>query len=193
MKMLMVIGLVLAAVPVLAQKGSGDISRGNEYYRTGQYDLAEKHYRAALKKDPANTQAAYNLANALHGQKRYKEAVGVLATVKVPQDNAALQAAVHYNTGVNHTRERDLEASIEAYKQALRLAPDDKQSRENLQKALMELKKEQQQRQQQQNRSSMSKSEAQRRLEQLQQKERDIQERMNRNRSKEGQGMAKDW
>lgn len=176
-----------------AQKGDNDIGRGNEYYRTAQFDLAEKYYRSALRKDPASTQAAYNLANALHGQKRYKEAIGVLAAIKVPPDNAALLAAVHYNTGVNHTRERDLEASIEAYKQALRFAPDDKQARENLQKALQELKKEQQQRQQQQSRSPMSQSEAQRRLDQLQQKERDIQERMNRNRSREGQGMAKDW
>ncbi|OLY93909.1 Tetratricopeptide repeat-containing protein [Cnuella takakiae] len=193
MKLYQTLAFLLWSVAGMAQKGENDISRGNEYYQAGQFDLAEKYYRTALKKDPASTTAAYNLANALHGQKRFKEAIGVLQTIPPQKQNAALQAAIHYNTGVNHTRERDLEASIAAYKDALRFAPDDKQARENLQKALRELRQEQQQKQQQQNRSSMSKSEAQRKLDQLQQKEREIQERMNRNRSREGQGMAKDW
>lgn len=193
MKPLFTLAALLWAVAGFAQKSDNDVSRGNEYYKAGQFDLAEKYYRTALKKEPANTTAAYNLANALHGQKRFKEAIGVLQGIPPQQQNAALQAAIYYNTGVNHTRERDLESSIAAYKDALRLAPDDKQARENLQKALRELKQEQQQKQQRQNNSSMSKSEAQRRLEQLQRKEQEIQERMNRNRSREGQGMAKDW
>lgn len=185
--------LLCAVQPAAAQRGNGDLARGNDYYRTGQFDLAERYYRSALKKDSANTTAAYNLANALHGQKRYKEAIAVLEQLRAAPDNVALQAAIHYNRGVNHTRERDLEASIEAYKDALRVDPADRQARENLQKALRELQKEKQQRQQQQQRSSMSKSEAERRLDQLQEKEKQIQDRMNRNRSRQGGGMEKDW
>ncbi len=176
-----------------AQKGAAEMGKGNDYYRTGQFDLAEKAYRAALKQDPASADAAYNLANALYGQKRYREAIGVLQSIKASPQNTALQAAVHYNTGVNHTKERDLEASIEAYKAALRITPNDNDARENLQKALLELKKEQQQQQQKKQQSSMSQSEAQRQLQQLQEKERKIQERMNRNRSRQGSGMQKDW
>ena len=39
------------------------------------------------------------------------------------------------------TSQKKLEESIEAYKNALRYNPDDKEARENLQKALLELKK----------------------------------------------------
>lgn len=184
---------LLLAFSAGAQQGAGDLSKGNDYYHTGQFDLAEKYYRAALKKDPASVNAAYNLANALYGQKRYREAIGVLQIIKADPQNAALQAAIHYNTGVNHTKERDLEASIEAYKAALRLTPYDKDARENLQKALLELKKEQQQQQQKRQQSSMSQSEAQRQLQQLQEKEKQLQERMNRNRSRQGSGMQNDW
>jgi Ca-activated chloride channel homolog len=192
MKKWMIGPMLLCAWAAGAQKGLGDIGKGNDYYRTGQFDLAEKFYRAALKKDPASTNAAYNLANALYGQKRYQEAVAVLQSIKADPQNTAMQAAIHYNTGVNHTKSRDLEASIEAYKAALRITPDDKDARENLQKALMELKKEKEQQQKKQQ-SSMSQSEAQRQLQQLQEKEKQIQERMNRNRSRQGSGMQKDW
>lgn len=176
-----------------AQKGNSNISKGNDYYRTSQFDLAEKYYRAALTKEPQNITAAFNLANALHSQKRYAEAIGVLKTIKAGTGPEAMQAAIHYNTGVAHTKERDLEASIESYKAALRLTPDDQQARENLQKALLELKKEQQQKSQQQQRSAMSQSEAQRQLQQLQEKEKRLQDRMNRNSSRQGNGMEKDW
>lgn len=185
--------LIAIALPALAQKGDKDIASGNQYYRTGQYDMAEKFYRKALKDDPASTTAAYNLSNALYRQKRYKESLGILGAIKVAGDNKTLQAAVQYNTGVAHTRERDLEASIESYKAALRLTPDDKEARENLQLALRELKKEQQQRQQKQQRSSMSQSEAERKLQQLQQKEKQIQQRLQRNSPMQGSGMEKDW
>lgn len=191
MKNILMAFMLLCVYAAGAQKEAGNISKGNDYYNMGQFDLAEKAYRAALKKEPASTIAAYNLANALYSQKRYPEAIGVLKSIKSPE-NSTLQAAIHYNTGVAHTKERDLEASIEAYKAALRLTPDDKDARENLQKALMELKKEKQQQQKKQQ-SSMSQSEAQRQLEQLQEKEKEIQERMNRNRSRQGSGMQKDW
>lgn len=193
MKSIFLGGLLIWSFAAAAQKGAGDIGKGNDYYRTGQFDLAEKYYRAALKKDPASFDAAYNLANALYGQKRYGEAVAVLQSIKPASQNAVQQAAIHYNTGVNYTKDRDLERSIEAYKAALRLTPDDKDARENLQKALLELKKEKAQQQQKQQQSPMSQSEAQRQLQQLQEKEKKIQERMNRNRSRQGSGMQKDW
>lgn len=193
MKIICCMLMLLVGLQAGAQKAAQEINRGNEYYRTAQYDLAEKHYRAALAAEPNNSIAAYNLANSLYRQKRYRESLGILGKIKTDPADPVMVASVHYNTGVNHTREKDLEASIEAYKSALRLTPDDQQARENLQKALMELKKEQQQKQQRQQRSSMSQSEADKRLQQLQQKEKEIQQRLQRNSQQTGTGMEKDW
>ena len=117
--------LLSIALPALAQKGDKDIAAGNGYYRTGQYDLAEKYYRKALNVNPASTIAAFNLSNSLYRQKRYKESMGVLKNIKVDGNDKSMQAAVFYNTGVAQTKERDLESSNESNKAALRLTPED--------------------------------------------------------------------
>jgi hypothetical protein len=47
-----------------------------------------------------------------------------------------------YNKGVSLSRQKKLEESIQVYKETLRLNSTDEQARQNLQKALNELKKE---------------------------------------------------
>jgi Ca-activated chloride channel homolog len=97
-----------------------------------------------------------------------------------------------YNQGVGATKQKKLEESIEKYKQALRMVPDDQQARENLQKALRELKKQQSSSSQQKSSSSMDQSEADQKLKLLQQKERQIQERVRKN-SQGGGSQSRDW
>jgi Ca-activated chloride channel homolog len=178
-----------------AQTADAAISKGNEYYRVEQYDLAEKQYRAALAQNNTNTTAQYNLANALAKQKKYDEARKVLAGLQKVTDDKNIKEAASYNEGVVYTKQKELDASIESYKAALRINPDDKEARENLQKALLERKKQQQQKQkeqQQQNQSSMSRKEAEQKLKSLQEKEKKIQERL-QNKGQKGTALPKDW
>ena len=196
---LKITSLFLVSFLVLhAQTVEDDLNKGNEYYRVGQFDLAERHYRAALELDPTNTTARYNLGNALYHQRKFGEAVTVLdENAKLPAAGPQVKSASYYNKGVVYTKQKDLENSIEAYKGALRIDPDDRQARENLQKALMELKQQQQQQKQNQkererNQSNMSQKEAERQLERLQQKEQKAQERL-QGRGQQGNSMPKDW
>ncbi|HEY1113066.1 MAG TPA: tetratricopeptide repeat protein [Chitinophagaceae bacterium] len=190
--------LLTSALVLQAQTVEGDLQKGNDYYRIGQFDLAERHYRAALELDPANTTARYNLGNALYHQRKFSEAVTVLdENAKMPTAGPQVRSASYYNKGVVYTKQKDLENSIEAYKGALRIDPDDRQARENLQKALLELKQQQQQQKKNQqererNRSNMSQKEAERQLERLQQKEQKAQERL-QGRGQQGNSMPKDW
>ncbi len=170
------------------------LAEGNEYYRQSQFEPAEKQYRVALERGIDNATAQLNLANALYKQKKYTEAVTVLQNAQQSLKNGALKSAAHYNEGVVYSAQKQLEKSIEAYKEALRNNPTDVQARENLQKAMLELKKQQQEKQSQQVQqkpSKMSTKEAQRQLEQLQKKEEELQQRL----QKRGQGgsMQKDW
>lgn len=195
MKKLLVLQMLLLSVFAKAQNAEAYISKGNDHYKQTQFNLAEAEYRKALQVSQENTTAQYNLANALQKQKKYDEAEQVLEKLYNSATDEKLKSSAAYNQGVAYTKQKNLEASIESYKKALRLNPDDKEARENLQKALSELKKQQQdqQKQQQKSQSDMSQKEAEQKLNLLQQKEKQLQERLQNQNKQKGGKQAKDW
>lgn len=187
--------LFLAGWQSVFAQGKTAIGQGNVFYRASQYDLAEKQYRAALAADAASYEAQHNLANALYKQKKYDEAVKVLQQLQQQATEKEKQSAAFYNEGVVYSKQKALEESIEAYKAALRRKPDDKEARENLQKALHDLKKQKQDQQNQQKQkkpASMNNKQAEDKLKDLQAKEKELQEKMNKN-GQPGNSMPKDW
>ena len=196
MKKLLIIAGILIFIKAFAQTIEENISKGNNYYGIGQYELAERLYKEALEQDPSNRIAQHNLANALYRQKKYKEAEEVLNGIVADSKENIVKSAAHYNNGVIKTKQKDLEGSIDDYKDALRLNPDDQQARENLQKALLELKQKQQQQQkdQQQNKnpqSNINQKQAEQKLKELEEKEKKIQERVQN--QKGGTPQPNDW
>ncbi|MEI9947051.1 MAG: tetratricopeptide repeat protein [Chitinophagaceae bacterium] len=192
-----------------AQEADKIIEKGNELYKQKQYDRAELAYKEALDKEKENTTAKFNQANALYRQSKQVESVKALEELVMNAKEADLKAKGYYNKGVIFSSQKRLEESIEAYKSALRQNPEDKETRENLQKALMELKKktpppppppkkddkkkDQQKQQQKQQQPQMNQKEAEQRLKLLEQKEKELQERLQKEKSKGGGGGQKDW
>ena len=197
MKKLLFIGcLFVMAGAVYGQDTITSTSKGNEYYRQSQFDLSETQYRKALASNPKNFVAQFNLANALQQQKKYDEAIKVLEDLAGATTDVHLKSAAYYNQGVAYTRIKNPESSIDSYKKALILNPDDQQARENLQKALSELKQQQQQQknqQKQQQQSKMSQKEADQKLKLLEQKEKDLQQRIQNQKGQKGGGQSQDW
>ena len=187
-----VILFLLISLQALAQRANTYVSKGNEYYLRLEFDLAEGQYRKALEVDPRNAEARYNLGNSLMQQKKYKAAIEEYDALTT--ENKNLQAAAHYNAGVSYSKQKDLPASIEAYKAALRINPTDKEARENLQKALTELKQQQNQQNNQNNSGGggMSQSQADKKLRDLQEKEKDLQQKMQQGQNR-GPGGSRDW
>lgn len=180
------------------------IQKANELYKQQQYQQAEAAYNDVLTKDPNNSTAKYNRALALQKQGKAEDAIKVFNDVAFKTDDRQLKSKAYYNKGAILSGQKNLEESIEAYKDALRQNPDDKEARENLQKALLELKKKspqkkddkqkkQQQNQQQKPQPKMNQKEAEQRLKLLEQKEREVQERLQKEKSKSGGGQPKDW
>ncbi len=201
---------IMSAAKLQAQESSAQeqemeraIQRGNELYKQQQYQQAEAAYDEVLKKDPNNSTAKYNRALALQKQGKPEDAIKVFNDVAFKTDDRQLKSKAYYNKGAILSGQKNLEESIEAYKDALRQNPDDKEARENLQKALLELKKKtpkkddkqkkQQQNQQQKPQPKMNQKEAEQRLKLLEQKEREVQERLQKEKSKSGGGQPKDW
>jgi tetratricopeptide (TPR) repeat protein len=181
-----------------------NIYTGNEFYKQQQFDKAAAEYNKAIDAEPGNGNAKFNLANTLYKQNKQDEAVKLISELADNSGKKDLKAKAYYNKGAILSRQKKLEESIEAYKNALRLNPADKEARENLQKALLELKKKKQpekkdeqekkkKQQEQQSQPKISPKEAEQRLQLLAQKEKEVQQRIQKERSKPGGNQTKDW
>lgn len=149
---LFTIAAAFTSVVAFAQKKPNTIIReGNEAYRKQNFPQATESYNQALKLSPDNQVAQYNLGNALFRSDQFDDAVTryeeSFRNAKTPDE----KARASYNRGVALNKLNRLEEAIEAYKEALRNKPTDEQARENLQKALQELKQKQNQDQQNKN------------------------------------------
>lgn len=191
MKLLMMLLLLCLSITGFTQNAVQSIIKGNQLYRQSQFDLAEEQYRKALEYDPDNEKAKYNLANALQKQNKYDEAAKLLDDLAGNSKDNSLKSAAYYNQGVAYTKMKNLDASIESYKKALRLNSNDREARENLEKALLQKKKQQQNNQQKKSQSSMSQKEAQQKLDMLNQKEKQLHQR--KDKQQQGSGQAQDW
>ncbi|HEY6504985.1 MAG TPA: tetratricopeptide repeat protein [Chitinophagaceae bacterium] len=198
-------GTVCFHYNVNAQAADQDIKKGNELYKQQQYEPAAAAYDVALTKDPENKTAMFNRASTTYRLSKFSEAIKSFEDLVANSTENGDKAKAYYNKGAILSNQKRLEESIEAYKNALRQDPNDKEARENLQKALLELKKKtpppkkenekkkkQQQNKKQQQQPKMDDKEAEQKLKLLQQKEKDLQQKMQKEKSKTT-GSPKDW
>jgi Ca-activated chloride channel family protein len=180
------------------------IQTGNDFYKKQQYEEAASQYSKAIKTDSNNTTALFNLGNSQYKKNSRNEAIKTYTDITAKTKEPGLRSDSYYNTGVVLGKQQKLEESIEAYKNALRQNPENTEARENLQKALQELKKntppkkepekkKQNQQQKQQQQSKMTPKEAEQRLKLMEQKEKEVQQRLQKEKSKAGGGQTKDW
>jgi Ca-activated chloride channel family protein len=140
-KIIFTILLSIVAVASRAQKDQQLVVQGNELYKNRQYDKAAEQYLKATDVNAKNPKALYNLGNALYKTKKTEGAEKAYeAAAETTKDPLAKSRAL-YNKGVTFSSQKKLQESIQTYKQTLRLNPADEQARQNLQKALNELKK----------------------------------------------------
>ncbi|MBK9382733.1 MAG: tetratricopeptide repeat protein [Chitinophagaceae bacterium] len=207
-KFIAIVILVSASFFAQSQVVEKATQKGNEYYKQRQFEKATEEYNKALLADPENTTTKFNLANSLQKQGKEDEALKSFSELSEKAKEKELKSKSYYNKGVVLTQQKKLEESIEAYKNSLRQNPDDKEARENLQKALLELKKKnppkkkeekenqkkkQQEQQKKQQQPKMSPKEAEQRLKLLEQKEKEVNQRLQKEKSKTGGGQVKDW
>ena len=194
----------------LAQKEDPEIYKGNEFYRKQQFDKAVEAYQQALTKNPKSGIANFNAGNATYRQNKFDEALSSFDNTINNATDKNLQQQAYYNKGVAFSKEQRLEESIEAWKQALKMNPADKQTRENLEKALRELKKKKDEEKQQKDKKQQKKEQekqkekpkeqsklSQQRVEQLlkalQQKEKEVNDKLNQNKVAAPSKPEKDW
>lgn len=147
MKPVLFCSCLLIAFSLNAQKTNQLIEKGNADYKKKAFVKADEQYAKALEKDSRNTVAQFNSGNARQQLKKYEDAAKAYEAAASNTNDPSIKAKAFYNQGLSYIRQNKLKEAIESFKKSLRLNPNDKETRENLQKAL----KEQQQQQQPQN------------------------------------------
>ncbi len=190
---------------------NGEVIMGNRYFKEGKYDKAEEAYKKALSKNPSPV-AQFNLGNTLYKKEKPEDAIKSFDEAAADAIEPQLKAKALYNKGVLYHKENKLTEAIDAYKQALRLTPDDAEIRKNLQLALRAKKQQEPQEQKKQKpkeqkpkekkkeqpqqpkpqQSKLTKKQAEQYLKALEQKEKQLQEKMQKKTGVPGQP-EKDW
>jgi len=143
---LLIIALLFAFVIVQAQPTAHRyLRKGDKAYGSDEFTQAEENYRKALEKSQS-AQGTYNLGNAIYQQERYEEAIPRYEESAQALDEGLARARAFHNLGNAYYHKNELEKSIEAYKNALRLNPNDMETKFNL--AIAQRKWQQQQQEQ---------------------------------------------
>lgn len=181
-------------------------------YKQKNYEASEQEYNKALTENPKNATALYNNGNAQFRSNKMDNAVQSYDNTIDNSNDKAVREKSFYNKGVALAKQQKLQESIDAWKESLKIDPNDNEARENLQKALLELKKQQEQnknkekqnnKQQQQDQkkqeqkpqqqqSKLTKQQVEQLLKALQQKEKEVQQKMQKGNSSPTKP-EKDW
>jgi tetratricopeptide (TPR) repeat protein len=211
-KLALVLPVVFCLLPflALAQTENAIIKKGNEAYKKNEFEKAAEEYQKITAKTPANSTAQYNLGNALYKADKKDAAVGAFESATANAASTDEKSKAYYNKGVVLQHDKKLQECIKAYKNALKLNPQDDDARQNLQKALQQQKQQQeqqkkpkddpkkkeQQKEQQQPKpqpSKISKKDAEEKLKALLQQEKNLQDKLRKVNAASPNKPEKDW
>ena len=145
----LVLGLLTATLSACVPAEVQHNEAGNGHFDEGAYESAVDEYRLAQVSQPDLAEPYYNAANAYNRLQR-ADAATALTRQALKTADPALAAQAWYNLGNAYLDGELWSAAIEAYKEALRLDPEDVDAKHNLELALEHLRQQQDREQQEQ-------------------------------------------
>jgi Ca-activated chloride channel family protein len=148
-RLVLLMTIMLLALSACAPAVVRHNEAGNEHFGESAYGDAIAEYQLAQVAEPDLSEPYYNAANAYN---RMSQLDAALAQTEQALKTAgpALAAQAWYNLGNAFFDAEQWPQAVEAYKEALRLKPDDVDAKHNLELALQRLQELEQQQQQQQ-------------------------------------------
>ncbi len=128
-----------------AQSEGALMVQGGERYKAGDYASAAKNYASVAAKNPASAVGYYNLGNSLYRQANFVDAAANYEKAAALASDKTLKADAFHNLGNAHLQNQSYKEAVEAYKNALRLRPNDFDSKNNLAFALRQIAAQEQQ------------------------------------------------
>lgn len=171
--------VLIYATSALAQKENKHIRSGNDYYEEENFKEAEVDYMKALEAKPESYRGQFNLGGALYKQENFEDATKLYGSLAEREVDVEERANSFYNLGNSFLKAEKYAESVEAYKNALRLNPDDMDAKYNMEYAKKMMQDQQQQEQNQdqnQDQENKEDQEQQQDQQEQEQKEQDQQE-----------------
>ncbi len=139
--------LLVSELTGSAQADRKHIRQGNREYDGNKFAESEISYRRASDINKTSPDAVFNTGDALYRQNKYDDAAKEFLESSGKTDDVSRKAAAFYNLGNSLLMAQKIEESIGAYKNSLRLDPDNMEAKYNLAYAqdLLEQQKQQQQ------------------------------------------------
>jgi tetratricopeptide (TPR) repeat protein len=128
-----------------AQNENKFIRRGNNAYADQDFKKAEIDYRKALEKNQNSAKGEFNLGTSLYQQKGYEESAKIYEKLAGTLQTPEARAGAYHNLGNSLVQSQQYQPAIEAYKNALRLNPNDLDTKYNLEYARRMLQQQQDQ------------------------------------------------
>jgi Ca-activated chloride channel family protein len=174
------LAVLAALLPALGgwswfERPSPDVQESNKKLVAGKAEEALGGYDHAVEAKPDDLAAHYDRGAALYALGRFPEAQREFARATDSPD-PALKADSYYNMGNALFKQEQLKEAAEAYKRSLRLRPDDRRTKWNLELALRKLDEEQQKKQRQQKQGDQKDDQEQQAREDQQPKKKDEQQ-----------------
>jgi tetratricopeptide (TPR) repeat protein len=132
--------IIITSISSFAQSTRGIINDGVDLYKEQKFADAEVNFKKGTEKNPDSFEAKFNLGDAYYKQQRYDEAIKSFQSSYVNAKNDEEKAKIFHNIGNSLLKSQKVKESIGAYKEALKLNPNDQETKYNLSYALNQLK-----------------------------------------------------
>jgi Ca-activated chloride channel family protein len=123
----------------IAQSTRGLINEGVDLYKEQKFADAEVNFKKGVEKSSDSFEAKFNLGDAYYKQERYDEAIKSFQSAFVNARSDEEKAKIYHNIGNSLLKAQKIKDSIGAYKEALKLNPNDQETKYNLSYALNQL------------------------------------------------------
>ncbi|WP_462317239.1 tetratricopeptide repeat protein, partial [Marinilabilia sp.] len=102
----------------MAQNERRFVREGNDYFENEKYVESEVEFRKALEKKPESFEGRFNLGDALFKQEKVDEAIEQFQALTNGTRDKKQLSDIYHNIGNGFFVKKELEKSIEAYKEA---------------------------------------------------------------------------
>ncbi len=157
-KNIFVFSSIILTSLINAQSIRGLVNDGVDKYDESNYAEAEVNFKKGLETNVESFESRFNLGDAIYKQGRFEEALEEFKNSAPLATTDEAKASIFHNIGNTFVKSKKLQESIAAYKESLKLNPNDMETKYNLSYALKQMQNQQNNQQDQQNQDNKDKN-----------------------------------